>query len=384
MRTFLTFSLVALAVPAVAQQPTFKVGGLFQVWGNQILNSDLRDHTPGRYTSLRSEWREDGFSLRRTELKVSANAGPGLDGELLFDPSLTGSILQDAFVTVALGQGFSVRAGQYKSFQTLDGATPTADLPLADRSEIGRLFGDVRERGASLHFTSDRLKASLGFFNGDPKNNDANPQKDVAFRVEFVPLSGHLAGVYGQAGRTSLKDVGTLKALTFTGSGQPSAQQILENRDRFSQVGAFYQFKHEAWTLEGDVLSGTWGRRQPAVGSAAGAAQREHLDQRFLGVLGLATYRTGRHTFALRGERFDANAGRDWYGPVSPYQVAGKEELPVFTETTFGYAYALAPAGFKYANLKLNLIHRGGPWLTAPGVASSSGDDLLVALQFGF
>ena len=62
----------------------------------------------------------------------------------------------------------------------------------------------------------------------------------------------------------------------------------------------------------------------------------------------------------------------------------GREEAPVFTETTLGYVYALTPGAVKTANVKVNLIHRDGPWLSAPGVSSSQGANLLIALQFGF
>ena len=72
MKRTCMLGLAALALATVAQAQAPKLSGLVQVWSTQMLDNNLRLNDPaGKYYNLRSEFRENGFAIRRTELKLS-------------------------------------------------------------------------------------------------------------------------------------------------------------------------------------------------------------------------------------------------------------------------------------------------------------------------
>src|SRR5512133_941282 len=126
-------ALALAALPASAQ--TVKIGGDIQLWYTQMLDSNLRYNSaaPGGYYNLRSEFKENTFSIRRSEIKLSGNVAEGVDYEVMFDPSIsTGTsnpiILQDAFVVWKPLAGIAVTAGQFKNLQTYEGVTRSTEL----------------------------------------------------------------------------------------------------------------------------------------------------------------------------------------------------------------------------------------------------------------
>ena len=68
-------ALALVATPATAQAP--KISGLAQVWYTQMLDNNLRLNSastaPNKYYNLRSEFTENGFAIRRVELKALLN-----------------------------------------------------------------------------------------------------------------------------------------------------------------------------------------------------------------------------------------------------------------------------------------------------------------------
>ena len=81
-----------------------------------MLDSNLRNNstsvTPNKYYNLRSEFQENGFSIRRTELKIAGSVLEGVDYEVMVDASKSSDILQDAVIKYQMplrpfGQGWS-------------------------------------------------------------------------------------------------------------------------------------------------------------------------------------------------------------------------------------------------------------------------------------
>jgi len=107
----------------MAQAPKFS--GLLQVWYTQMLDNNLRLNQPygAKYFNLRSEFTENTFSIRRSEIKLSGSITEDVEYEVMMDPSInTGtsnpSILQDAVIVYKIGGGFEAKLGQFKNLQT--------------------------------------------------------------------------------------------------------------------------------------------------------------------------------------------------------------------------------------------------------------------------
>lgn len=415
--------LVAGTLPATAQ---VKVGGLVQVWYNQILDSNLRNNsaalatTAGNrsYYNLRSEFKENGFAIRRTELKFSGSILEGVDYEVMIDPSINTSatnptILQDAVITYKSSFGVDFKVGQMKIFQTYEGLNSSGELLLVERSQMGRTLGDVRNRGgaAILPFGDPKEfggRAVIGFFNGSPagvdKGNDNNAQKDFVARLDFNVGKEQKFGFYTLQGSTNSNDKvsSALVANTFTNADPakaPTAQQVLDNKDKTTNLGAYYVFQNADFHASAEYITGLLGRRFPTVSNAAGAAGREHLDQKFQGIVLTGAYTAGNHTFILRLDSMNYNKDDNWYTTYNPYttttanapiQVNGAnvDYTPKYTEITAGYLYAFKPETLKAANIKVNYIHRSKNFL-APLAATGQtgeqgGDNLVVAFQVAF
>ena len=439
-RTLLApLALLVAALPAAAQDATPKVSGLMQFWYTQMTSDNLRYDgvaaTNGnKYYDLSSNYTENGFVLRRAEIHVSG-AIPNVDGltyEFNIDPSINTTaanatnsnatwnptILQDAYLNYKLENGFEFRAGQTKTLQTMEGYMGASGLIFAERSQLGRRFGDKRDRGvtAGWNFGDQDFggKATVGIFNGMSdlaagKVNDNNAQKDFAGRLEFNVGKIQKFGFYTLQGATDQKDNGTLAAKTFAGgAAAPTAADVLDNKDKTTNMGAFYAFDNGTWHFDAEAITGKWGRRMASVtnNAAPGAAGREALDQKFLSYYATAAWTfAGNNTLALRYDFLNANQGDDWYTAYNPYTQSAPnttrlvngspvDYTPKYHEITFGYTYAFNPKVVKAANFKLNYIARSKNFL-APNTnvnnailglqhGEQGGDTIIAAFQIAF
>ncbi|HZU53641.1 MAG TPA: hypothetical protein VFF77_07075 [Holophagaceae bacterium] len=417
-RTLLApLALLVAALPAAAQDATPKVSGLVQVWYTQMMDSNLRKDgaatTNGnKYYDLSGNWTENSFLIRRSEIHVSGKV-PNLDGfsyEINIDPSINTSaanptILQDATISYKNG-AFGLTMGQFKNQRTYEGVQSSSALIFAERSQLGRRLGDKRDRGlaASYAFGDEDFGAKItaAVFNGmgdatSGKTNDTNGQKDFVGRFDFNAGKTQKFGVWTLQGGTDQADKGGLTALAFAGSNAPAAAEVLADKDKTQQYGAFYVYDDGMWHFDAEVANGKLGRLAPSVGAAAGAAKRESLDQKFLGYYATAAYTMGAHTFALRYDFMNYNQGDSWYTDFNPYTQsapgvarlvngASVDYTPKYTEVTAGYTYAFNPKLLKAANLKVNYIHRSKNFLapSATQTGEQGGDSAVVAFQIAF
>jgi len=401
--------LLAAGLPVAAQAP--KISGLGQLWYHQMMDNNLRlnGSLTGPY-NLRGQLRENGFTIRRVEFKVAGNATDKVEYEIMIDPSINNNgnsaniTLQDFSVKYKLPANIEFKAGQFKNLQTLEGMTSSSELLFAERSQMARQFGDVRDRGivGSIGFGDPKSftgRFHIGMFNGNGKNDlDTNAQKDIVARLEMNYGRVHAFGAYTLQGSTNLADIGSLKAGLFP--NQPSSltdKDILDNKDLTNQYGAYYRFQTDHIHASAEVITGLIGRLLPSLNTSGASvnANRLHLDQSFMGYVATFGYTFDNHTFLGRYDYLNYNAKNDWYAPASasssynPYiRSNGDDYSPAYTEITLGYTYAFNVKSVKAANVKVNYVLRSKNFLTprtsAGQTGPQGGDSIVLCFQAAF
>lgn len=393
-------TLLVAAGSTQVQAQDLKWSGLVQVWYNQVMDSNLRNNStsiaPNKYYNLSSNYQENGFTLRRTELKVSGKIMDGVNFDLMIDPSInTGSsnptILQDAAIKFEMAPGLELKVGQFKNLQTYESTVSSSEIILAERNQVSRLIGEKRDRGAVLSYgfgdpKGFGTKLSVAVFNGmndavGGKDKDTNAAKDYVARLDMNVGKEHKFGLYTLQGQTNVKVTGLDNAPT-TQAPYPTQAEIVDNKDKTSNMGLFYVYQDESIHLSAEMATGLLGRRFPTLVGKDGKMGREHLDQKFMGYNLTFGYTFGAHTLAARYDVLNYNTGDDWYTATTPYTL----EAPEYKETTLGYTYALNPKKIKAANIKLNYIHRSENFLkpAAGQTGLQGGNTLMAALQIAF
>jgi len=402
-KTSIATLILVAGLPAAAQAP--RITGLGQLWYHQMMDNNLRtglNSTPSpNYYAISSRYRENGFLFRRAEIKAAAAINDKIDYEIMIDPTTSGgtdflNLLQDFLIRYKLPHNFEIRVGQFKNLQTLEGATSSSELLLAERSMLGRVFGDVRERGATVSVGFGSADAfggrfHVGYFNGSAKSaTDVNAQKDIAARLEMNYGKNNTFGAYTLQGASNQNSAGQVNTGTFTGVNVPTREEMLDNGDKISDVGAFYRYQTKSIHVSAEAITGVLGRRFPAA--LGGSIGREHLDQNFMGYVATFAYTIGNHSVIARYDNMNYNTGDDWYTDYNPYTHTAPGTLrdgdytPNFTEITVGYTYAFNPERVRAANIKVNYINRSKNFLRprAGQTGEQGGDSVLVAFQVSF
>ncbi len=393
---------------AFAQAQDVKVNALFIGWYTQMMDNNLRRNDPvtgnlSYYTLGGSKgngsinpYNENTFSVRRAEIYLSAKITDEISGNLLFDPNSPNPLLLDAYLTWKPSAMWEVKVGQFKPMGYEVSMVAAADLLFTDRAQVAR-FTDTRDRGVvgsvTLGDKAFGAKVGVGVMNGDTsRTNDSSAQKDVMLRVDLNRGDAHKFGVYLQQGSTNKADkTGSLSQAAAFGTASvsnlvPSNEEIFDNKDKTSTYGAYYAFNQGPWHADVEAATGLLGRRYPTFMVAAGAAGRQHLDQKFLGYQLTGAYTTGHHIFRVRYDVMNYNQGDDWYTTFNPYKesapgvATGRDLSPEFKEITVGYTYAFKPDMIRKANIKLDYIMRSKNFLLPrAGQTGEQGDDSLVA-----
>ncbi len=424
LRSLTAAALVAGAA-LVAPAQDVKASVIFDFWYTQMMDSNLRLNAPNAgpsaaYYPLRGDFRENGFSIRRSEFYFGGSITKELSFLLMFDPkdaqtaatwgtTTLPNNLYDAVMTWKFAPGWEVKMGRFKPPTSYEASLQGShQLYFYDRSIIGRQFNDRRDQGAWIAYSGGDAKGfsykpTLMISNGSSdydfgRNNDLNAQKDFTVRLEMGYTAAHKFGVYYRDGVTDQADKGALAAANKWGgvtAGVPSSADVLSNRDRTTTMGGYYFFDKGNWRVGGEVITGILGRRYPSVGPAAAVAttaKREHIDQKFLSYYVDCIYRMGAHQLLFRYDFANYNSGNDHYGAYNPYTqtaaglATGTDYTPKFTEIVLGYNYLLKPTNFTHQSVKFNYIMRSKNFLAprAGQTGEKGGDSLLVAYQIGF
>lgn len=203
---------------AAADQGWLEIGGLLQFWAFRSSRDDAVTST---------------FRVRRAELKFSGEILPEtLAYKVMVDPakvletrdttvdvegqepepttpgSVTVaqpadklSLFQDFAITY-LSEFADVSVGQFKNGLSYEGFNSSSRLLLPERAPVSREYGDERDIGVSVEKDFEHFTYFVGVFNGTGLNlRDTNNQKDLAVRLELLPVEGLL---FGAAGYTPL------------------------------------------------------------------------------------------------------------------------------------------------------------------------------------
>ena len=260
---------------------TLKLGGLLQGWAVWDGNDN------------------DRFRIRRTELKFAGDilGDQRFTYTVMIDPvqvqedNTRRSILQDAVFTLDLDRlaGCShhkVDLGQYKLPLAEEGLRSSAKLDFAERSFIGRTFGDQRDIGAMLTGDWPYVTYQLGVFNGSGQNQaDPNDQKDVAGRLVLRPL----------------RDVDAFKGLELGVSGYDRTTHG-NTRDK-KRLGFEARYEYERLALKAEYMTG-----QGTAGSNA-TTENATLANGWYAQAGYFLV-PKRFQVAARVDRFDPNEQR--------------------------------------------------------------------------
>lgn len=401
-----------------AQTPTVKIDGvLLEFWATQMLDNNLRlDSTASagasKYYALDSRFQENTFAVKRSEIYMSGTVTDTVSWNIMFDPNnsnttaVPNAVLQDFVLTWAPIKGFNVKAGQFKMPTAYEATLVAArEILFFERNQINRRFADARDRGIWASYTYGDPKAFQGKLNlavsngttddgSGGKNNEntlagaGNAQKDWTFRFESTFFSNHKAGAYYREGVSNLKDstfVNATVPATWT-VGAPSPQQIKDNKDKTTLMGAYYAFNNATWQMSAEYATGLLGRRYPTLFTAAAAPLREHLDQKFAGFVVDGAYKMGNHWITGRYDVLNYNSGDDWYTATNPYQTATADFSPKYTEITVGYNYVFIPTKQSAGKIKLDYVMRSKNFLAprAGQTGEQGGNSLVASLMWSY
>jgi len=404
-----------LAAGVTAQAQTAKLDGvLLEFWATQMMDNNLRNNgtaAPGagnasKYYTLDSRFQENNFAVKRAEIYFSGTVTDTISWAVMFDPNnsntpaVPNNVLQDWTLSWTPGNGFNVKAGQFKMPTTYEATLVAArEILFFERNQLNRRMGDARDRAIWASYTYGDAKAFMGKVNvaisngttddgSGGKNNEntnagsGNAQKDYTFRFESTFLTSHKAGFYYREGVTGLKD-STMLAATIPAAwtvGAPSATQIKDNKDKTTLMGAYYAFNNANWQMSAEYGTGLLGRRYASLFAAAAAPLREHLDQKFTSYVVDGALKFGNHWITGRYDMMNYNSGDNWYTATNPYKTATADYSPKYTETTVGYNYVFIPTKQSAGKLKLDYVMRSKNFLTPrAGQTGEQGGDSLVA-----
>jgi hypothetical protein len=329
-----------------------------QIWFLQAFD-DREPYSP-RLGSARSS-----FRIRRMEIKLAGEVTPFLAFAANFDPAKAyelqpttlpvmnqnppavggmpsegvsvlqpfpgtkTSIVDYMYLTFRPWKGMNINIGEGKTPISADGPTPSGRLLFAERSELGRIFGDQKDLGAWVNQRFEHLAYWAGVYNGGPANTiDLDRKKDFVGRLELFGYAGVTLGLSAQR---SLSD-------------NSAGARTLAGGDLRLQQGPFI-FQTEAYGREQFVPGGK--RIRTASANAAALVTIGHL---------VGDWQPG--------VRFD------WYDP---------------DRSTKHDAYWRATAGINLylygpdVKLVLNYIHTQAYLKPAPDVpVQNANDDLLI------
>ena len=158
---------------------------------------------------------KNNFRARRAEIKFSGNLNPDARWFLMVDPAKslkTGAIastndnkvLQDLGLAFAPSSTVELLAGQMKIPTTSESFDSSGDLPLPERSLLGRNLGDKRQLGFQTIYKEGKWKLTGMVSNGGNTNaDDTTNEKDGYVRADFTPVPGLATGAW--VGATDFK-----------------------------------------------------------------------------------------------------------------------------------------------------------------------------------
>jgi len=207
--------------PVVQSTGKGSIGLLLQGWftGTTDTRFSATATSPGFKPSGEDNAGSSTFRLRRAEMSYDGSLAKIVKYRAMIDPTIIQNgpiavsgtspnetvtvkdILQDAYVGVVV-PWHEVRLGQFKLPLTMEGYGSSGKLDFAERSLMGRTFGDQRDIGVMI--LSDKVphvEYEIALVNGAGKNvYDNSPHKTGVFRAVATPYKGISVGGSAQLG----------------------------------------------------------------------------------------------------------------------------------------------------------------------------------------
>ena len=150
------------------------------------------------------------FKIRRAELGFKGQLNEDTRWFVMVDPaqelqsSATGlGLLRDVGVSFRLGGDTWLTAGQFFRPTTAEGFRSNKTLWFAERSLVGRIYGELREPGLMIESLINSVTLKLMLSTGQGTNNlDAHNEKDLTFRAELAASKEAGFGIF-----TSIEDM---------------------------------------------------------------------------------------------------------------------------------------------------------------------------------
>lgn len=181
----------------------------------------VRNVVNGRFNALLQGWavgnenkteNDQNLRLRRAELKLSGSIANAPKYFFMIDPArlipppngqpvATENLFQDFGMSYSFNPGFEMTAGQFKSPTTAEGLDSSSELPLPERSLVGRTAGDRREMGVKLGYKTAFWNATSMLSSGRPiYTRGSGMFHDLDTRFELTPSKTASFGAFMVAG----------------------------------------------------------------------------------------------------------------------------------------------------------------------------------------
>ena len=152
--------------------------------------------------------RNQAIRLRRAEIKVTGKIAGAPKYFLMIDPAklipapgapniAAKNMLQDFGLSYAIVPELELTVGQFKAPTAAEGLDSSGDLPLPERSLVGRTIGDKREMGIRAAYKTTTWNAATMLSSGRAVSATGEGMaNDLHTRVEATPVEGLGVGTF--------------------------------------------------------------------------------------------------------------------------------------------------------------------------------------------
>lgn len=172
----------------------------------------------GKFSALLQTWAvgnsavtrsDQAFRLRRAELKLGGSIAKAPRYFFMIDPAKlikpvgstkaipTSTMIQDFGLSYTVASAVELTVGQFKIPTMAEGLDSSGDLPLPERSLVGRTIGDKRELGARVAYKGENFKAASMLSMARPISVDGPSElRDFITRVDYSPVKDLSIGTF--------------------------------------------------------------------------------------------------------------------------------------------------------------------------------------------
>jgi hypothetical protein len=190
----------------ITDYTSYKADGI----GSVKFNALLQAWTVGNQTSTAND---QNVRLRRSEFKLSGQIADAPKYFFMIDPAKliappngkspsADNMVQDFGLSYAIVPGLEITAGQFKIPTTAEGLDSSGELPLPERSLVGRTLGDKREMGVKLGYKAAQFNVASMVSSGRSASGTGTGMfHDLDLRAELTPMKDTAIGSFVVLGK---------------------------------------------------------------------------------------------------------------------------------------------------------------------------------------